>query len=351
MVKIKLSARRPRRLANLLAAAAFVATLVAVAMPEPVKAGSLSNTYVRLNRMSSGTSTGLRVVFRTSGSIATVDGVTVSMPGFTVNATQTVSSDNCASGAGGSGATALSGILSASGSGTTITVTGATAVTPDTRYCFDLTSSSAVTNPAAGTHYVTVATKSSGATVDSIDLTVQVVASDEISVTGVVAPSFNFALDGNADSFTADLSSGAVAVTNGRTVTVNTNAKTGWIAWARDADASLGLRSAAVAHTIPSKAAGTNTTLSAGAEGYLWGVTAITDGAGGGTVAADAAYNALDGSAKGAGFDTTLRPIASSNGTAENDSLVLKARASISAATPAAADYADTITVVGAGNF
>ncbi len=337
-------------IARLLAASGLVLAALAAAIPTPARAGALSNTYLRLDRLGSGSPTSLRVVFQTSATLATVDSVTVSLPGFTVNATQSVSSENCATGAGGSGATALTGVLSASGTGSTITVTGATAVTPDTRYCFDLTRADAVTNPAPGTYYPVIETKSSGSTVDSAKIALTVVGDDQLSVSAVVAPMFNFAFDGNAAAFTTDLSPGSVAATAGRTVTVNTNAKAGWIAWAKDSDANLGLRSASVAHTIPSRAAGTNATLAAGSEGYLWGVSSIAQGSGAGTTSADPAYNATGGS-HGAGLDATLRPIATSNGTASSAAITLTARATVANTTPAAADYSDTITVVGAGSF
>ncbi len=335
---------------RIIASIGTMAVLVSAFGPSVANAGTLTNTYVRLDRMKTGTATSVRVVFQTSAAVATEDNLTVSFPSFTVNATQSVSSANCASGAGGSGATALPGTLTAGGSGTTVTVSGVTDLAASTRYCFDLTSTRAVTNPAAGEYYPVVTTKAGTASVDTTKVAIRVISDDQITVTAVVPPIFNFALDGNSTAFTAELAPGSVTSTTGRTVTVNTNAKTGWIAWAKDSDATLGLRSASVGHTIPSRTAGTNTTLAAGSDGYLWGVSAIAQGSGGGTTSADAAYDAT-GTNHGAGLDGTLRPVASSTGTASNAVVTLTARAAISATTPAAADYSDTITVVGAGNF
>ena len=66
------------------------------------------------------------------------------------------------------------------------------------------------------------------------------------------------------------------------------------------------------------------------------------------TVAAPFVGNATG---KGGGLDTTLRSIASSDGPADTAVLSLKNNVAIGATTPAATDYTDTITVVGAGLF
>jgi hypothetical protein len=54
---------------------------------------------------------------------------------------------------------------------------------------------------------------------------------------------------------------------------------------------------------------------------------------------------------RGGGLDTTLRTIATSNGTAQNAVLTINNNVAISSLTSAAADYSDTITIVGAGLF
>ncbi|HSH31282.1 MAG TPA: hypothetical protein VK963_01300 [Candidatus Saccharimonadales bacterium] len=333
-----------------LATITVLALVIASLSPITANAGSLTETYVRLDRLQTGVATSVRVVLKPA-TVGTEDNITVSFPSFTVNATQTVSSASCATGAGSqAGATALPGTLTAAGSGTTVTVSGVTDLTVGTRYCFDLTSTSAVTNPAAGQYLPVVTTKAGGSTIDTVTVAVRVITNDQITVTAAVPASFNFVLDSNSTAFTADLDSAAVRSTTGRTVTVNTNAKTGWIAWAKDSDATLGLRSTAATHTIASAAPDSNGTVTAGTEGYRWGVSAIAQGTGAGSTSAATGYDAT-GVNHGSGLDTTLRPIASSTGTAANAVITLTARAAISASTPAASDYTDTITVVGAGNF
>ena len=54
---------------------------------------------------------------------------------------------------------------------------------------------------------------------------------------------------------------------------------------------------------------------------------------------------------QGGGLDTTLRSVATSNGTADTAVLTLKNNVAIGNTTAAASDYADTITIIGAGLF
>lgn len=316
----------------------------------PVSAAPLTNTYLRLNRMAATSQTDARLVFRTASAGAT--SVTINMNGAdtttwtgsagAVNAVQTVSSATCAA---DTGATALPGTVTAAGNASTgvITISGVTALSAATTYCVDLTSTTALTIPAAGEYHPLITAGS-----DSITVAVRSVTNDQVVVTAVVPPTFNFVLSGNSDNFTSDLSSSSVGTTAGVTATVNTNARTGWIAWAKDSN--TGLTSAAVSKTIASTTPGTSTTLTAGTEGYAFGVAAIAQGSGQGTTTATTAYNATAG-AHGSGLDTSYRAIASSTGTASNAVLTLRERAAINALTPAAADYTDTITIIGAGNF
>ena len=313
-----------------------------------VSAAPLTNTYLRLNRMTAAQTTSMRLVFRTASAGAT--SVTINMNGAdtttwtgssgTVNATQTVSSASCAT---ETGATALPGGITAAGAGSTITISSVTALAATTNYCVDLTSATAVTTAAAGEYHPVITAGS-----DSITLAVRTVTNDSYTVTAAVPPTFNFVLSGASDNFTTNLATGSVGTTTGVTATVNTNAKTGWIAWAKGTN--NGLNSAAASKTIAATTPGTSATLAAGTEGYAMGITAITQGTGAGTTTANAAYDAT-GAAHGSGLDTNYRQIASSTGTASSAVLTLKERAAINALTPAAADYTDTITVIGAGNF
>lgn len=321
---------------------------------QTVSAASLTSTRVRLNRMAAGATTSVRVVFTTASAGATSVAVnfngtdTTTWTGSTgaVNATQTVSSASCAA---ETGATALPGAsLAAAGSGSTITISNVTALSASTAYCVDLTSASAVTNPTAGEYHPQITVGS-----DSTTVAVRVITNDQIVVSATVPATFNFSLGANADSFpTTGLSSSSVVSTSGVSATINTNAKTGWLVWAKDAN--TGLSSTSQGKTIASTTPGTFATLSNGTEGYVFGVTSITQGSGAGLASAVAAYDATASggvNANGSGLDTSLRQVASSTGTASGASLTFKERAAISATTPSATDYTDTIYLVAAGSF
>ena len=315
-----------------------------------VNAASLTTTSLRLNRMSTSTATSQRLIFKPATSGATSialnmngnDTTTWTSAGGLVAATQTVTTSTCV--AENAGTTALAGTPAASGTGSTITITGITAMSNANTYCLDLSAANSVTTPtAAGEYHPTITVGS-----DSTSVAARVVTNDQILINATVPPTFNFVLSGNTDNFTTNLAPGTVATTTGVTATINTNAPAGWIAWAKGN--GTGLSSVAASKVIPSTTPGTSATLSAGTEGYALGITNITQGTGAGTTVASTAYNA-QAAAHGSGVDTTYRQIASSPGTASGAVLTIKERAAISALTPAASDYTDTVTLIGAGNF
>ncbi len=321
-------------------------------------AGTLSNTSVKLNRMKTGVGTDIRLVFKTSASPGTVAKVQVTMTGFTVNTTQTASSASCVlSGTNGgvSGATALPGTLTATGDNGTkkIVVSGVTSLSASTTYCVDLTSATAVTNPSSGNYTAPVETEDSGAVaLDTTTVGLDVIPDDQIVVSAIVPPSFTLALDGNTDSL-GTINPGTRSVSSGRTATITTNASQGWVAWVKSLN--TGLKSAAAGnYTINTFGTvdGAASTIPNNADAYVLDVILTTDASGGGTVSIAGEY---DGSAapttNGGTLSSTLQPIASSNGTANGDILTLKELAAVSATTPAANDYTDTLTVVAAGSF
>ena len=332
---------------------------------QTASAATMTTSYIRLNRIKAATATSVRVVFKaasTQTANLTVDfngtdtGVsqwTNATPGGLVNATQTVATATCAT---ETGFTALPGSITAAGSGAIVTISSVGATTSGTTYCFDLTSASAVTTPIAGEYHPTITMGT-----DSITEALRIISNDQIVVTAAVPPTFNFVLSGNTDSFTANLSTSSVISTTGKTVTITTNAATGWIAWVKGLNTSSGaatkgaLKSASASNfTIPTTNANAlgsaSHTLTTNTQDYGLGVTISTDAAGGGTVSLDAAY---DGTSSKAGVidPTNFRPIASANGTASGDIITLTERATIDGSVPAAIDYTDTLTVIGAGNF
>lgn len=357
------------RIAMIMVAILILAAIFNALINLPAQAGTLTSTYLRLNRMKSGTGTSMRLVFTTVASGAT--SVTINMngtdtgtaqwtnatPGGLVNATQSVSSASCAA---DTGATALPGSITAAGSGGTITISSVTALAATTAYCVDLTSSTAVTNPTAGHEGEYHPTITAGS--DSVTVAVRIISNDQVTTTATVPPTFNLVLSGNTDNFSANLSTSSLVLTSGVTATVTTNATTGWTLWVQGTNVASGdspkgaLKSAAAGNrTIPQTEA---TALGAaaftptnGEEHYGLGADITTDASGGGTVSLDAAYNSASFTKIGVLDTSKLRPIATSNGPAAGDVITFKEGATISGLTPAANDYTDTITVIGAGTF
>ncbi len=314
---------------------------------------------VRFDRMQTSTATTGTVCLNPGTSSIDVKTWVVTFPtGYTVSTTaanwqtSNISTTNLA---WPSGAVAWPNATSATAvaSGQTVTWTNSSAQTMNTGtlYCYNWTATAAVStasSPGASIQGGSIVTKNSSATqIDSVTYTTAAVSSDQINVTASVPATFSFALSSSSDALGA-LSTASVS-TSGTpvTATVNTNAKNGWSVWAKDA--STGLASANASKTIASTTPGSNSTLSAGTEGYNTGVTTSQVG-GAGTITVQTPF--VGGSlGKGGGLDTSLRSLAVSTGTADTAVLTLKNNVAINATTPAATDYADTITVVGAGLF
>lgn len=330
-------------------------------IPAMASAGGLSNTYVRLNRMMASTATSARIVFTTSPTPGTTNTVKIDFgtawgaattPGSVLTSGQTASSGACAT---DTGATALPGTFTVTGTntgGSSISIAGVTTLAASTAYCVDLTNASAITNPSVGSYYITVTTQNGATVNDTTKVNVPIVTNDSITVTATVPPSFSFALDANTTAFTANLSPGTKQTTTPRTVTINTNAKTGWVAWLRNSDAN-GLYSSSVNYNITPTTAGTarDVDTSPSTEQYVWGVTASSQVDGVGSTTINTAYDATGGTNDGSGVDNAYRQIAAGNGTAQNAVLTLAAAATISPITPASSDYTDVVQVIGAGNF
>ena len=312
-------------------------------------AAALTQALVRFDRMSTSTAT-TGTVCAEATTTATENDVQVTFPtGYTVDGTAsnwTVSTTNLAWPSGG---TAWPGIGTATAVASQTVTFPSTDLSVGTLYCFNWTNTAALSikSTATASNTGTITTRDSGpTTIDSSGFATASIADDQIVVTATVPQTFSFALSGNTDAL-GTLSSGSV--TNSptpRTATVDTNAKNGWLVWAQDSN--TGLNSASAAYTISSTTPGTNSTLSAGTEGYNTGVTSSQVG-GTGTITVATPF--VGGSDQGGGLDTSLRTLATSDGTADTAVLTLTNNVAINVTTPAATDYTDTITVVGAGLF
>lgn len=312
-------------------------------------AADLGKTTVRFDRMQVSTATTGTVCAQPASTATEADVQVVFPTGYTLGAagTFTVSTTDLAWPSGG---TLWPGIGTASNvTGQTVTFPSGD-LTPGTLYCFNWTNSAAVTvkSGASGSNTGTVTTRASGPTnIDTSGYSTASVTGDQIAVTATVPSTFSFALSANTDALGTLSTSSVVSSPTPRTVTINTNAKNGWAFWAKDAN--TGLSSLTASKTIASTTPGTNSTLTIGQEGYNTGVTSSQVG-GSGTISIAAPFVGT-GTGQGGGLDTTLRTVATSNGTADTAVLTLKNNVTINATTPGASDYTDTITVVGAGLF
>jgi hypothetical protein len=330
-------------------------TVIAVAVVAPALVGGvtyasdLTKTMVRFDRMMASTATTGTVCAQPTSTATETDVQVVFPTGYTLGtaANFTVNTTNLAWPTGG---TAWPSIATANNV-TTQTVTFPSGdLTVGTLYCFNWTNSAAVTvkSSASNSNSGTVTTRASGPTnIDSTTYTTASITNDQIAVTASVPSAFSFALSASTDALGA-LSTGAVTTSpTPRTVTINTNAKNGWMLWGKDA--STGLSSTSTSSTIASRTPGTNSTLGSGSEGYNTGLTSSQVG-GSGTISVATPFVGSS-AGQGGGLDTTFRTLASSGGTADTAILTLKNNASIAPTTPAATDYTDTITVIGGGLF
>jgi hypothetical protein len=325
-----------------------------LAMFQDVQAANLTKTSLRLDRMKAATTTG-GTVCTSPATVDTETLVKVTFPaGFTVNATPanwTVSTTNIPS-----GTTTWPGILTATAVlGQDVTFPSGD-LTIGTTYCFNFSATNTLTTGTAGNNKNGVVTTQKAGPID-IDFSTyatSIVSDDQIKVTAVVPPNFSFALSGNTDAFTTDLSTTAVVSTAGKTATIATNANNGWITWVKSANA--GLNSVSTGQSIATVGTLDNipTDLS-GTTGYVLNAAITTDSVQGtGTVSQAANYGAeYAGNATSGGTlsATIFQAVASSNGTTGGDVITLTERAKVTAVQAAANDYTDTLTVIAAGRF
>ena len=347
-------------LSKLLSAMAIAALFIALSPVLQVMAQqSAGQSYLRFDRMKAATAPGsVLVVFTTSATTftetqfrLTLDSEWVSATNFAITpANYTVSTAGLPV-----GVTAMPGIATATSvTGNTI-VFPVTALANSTTYGFFITGTGLITNPAASfTINHTLATSDSTPNInDSKSVASPTVTNDQISVTAEVAPTFIFFI--TSSSNTQDLGTlDAASVTSGAgsTLIVNTNASYGWTVWMKSLNSGLTSLGATKTITTSGTVDAAPSTLTAGTEGYVVDVDRYIDAIGGGTMTIAPEYNGSNvTSLQGGTLTSTYQTIASSDGTANNDVLHIIPRVAISGSSPAANDYSDTLTIVGAGSF
>jgi len=323
-------------------------------------AAPFTQAFVRLDRLKATTATGGRVCVKPI-TVAVEASVQVTFPttggtDYIVNGTAanwTVTTTGL-----DSGQTAWPGI------GTATNVTGkvvtfpSTDLTVGTLYCFNFAAASTLTTSSAGaaeTVIGNILTRTTTPTnIDQTNYDLSIISDDTVVISAVVPPIFTFVLSGNTDAFTTNLVISAVVNTSGRQVTITTNAATGWIVWVKDLNnsASKGaLNSTTATYKIAGAAAVNTGNRAESTEDYGLATTLATDAAGGGTVTINTNTDGTTAGHVGTLDPLNFEPVASANGTANGDIINLYERAYILGSTPAASDYSDTLTVVGAGLF
>lgn len=347
-----------------LTGALILVPFLTVLMATPAHAGQFQKAFVRLDRIKAITTTGGRVCVQPA-TIAVEGKIIVTFPttggtDYIVNSTAANWTTDTTNLDTGQTALPITGNVASNVTGKAVTFDVTSDLTVGTLYCFNFAAVNTLTTSSAGaseTTQGTVATQTgASAPIDSTTYSESIISNDQVVISAVVPPSFTFVLSGNTDSFTTNLSTSSVVSTTGRNVTITTNAASGWIVWAQDLNNSAGKGALQSATAGNYKIAGTSAagaashTLTTGTEDYGLATTINTDAAGGGTVTLDAAYDGT-GSKAGTLDPTRFRPIAAANGTANGDIITLQERATIAGQTPAATDYTDTMTLVGAGQF
>lgn len=192
-------------------------------------------------------------------------------------------------------------------------------------------------NPASTGTYLIVIGGSFG---DTGEIGVNLVSSDQIAITATVDPSLTFTVNTAALALGSLSSASVTSSTNTSNLTIATNALSGYTISVSDAGngTTAGLNNAAASYLIPTS----TTTLAAGTEGYGGACNKVS---GSGSCSFATAANAVNT------FSLTPATFASfASKPAGTDTYSVIVRAAISTTTTAGS-YADTLTLIGSGNF
>lgn len=335
--------------------------------PKEASAATLTGTYVRLDRIKAGQTTGGTVCAK-PGATATIIDVQVAFAGngtqgaasFGVNTTAanwTTTTSNLPS-----GASAWPNITTASAvSGATVTfnMTPGSSMTSGTLYCFNFAGTSTLTNPSSAGNSLTgtIQTRISGPTnQDSTSYAISIISEDQITVSATVPQIFTLSLSGTSVNH-GTLTAGTVD-TGSITATMGTNGDSGWVAWIKSDNAYLNSTTTGGQITTPGSVDDATSDLSSSTYGWILDAIPTQDTDGTGTVSQVAGYGAeYDGgdtcssSTTGGTLSTAFQPIAASNGTSDNEQIELCSLVRITAFQEAASDYTATLTFTAAGRF
>lgn len=331
-----------------------IAILVAIIVPiiavQKAQASNFNIAMMRTDRMAASTATTGTVCARPT-STATEGKVVLTFPAsFAVGLAATWTIDTTTT-------TSWPGTPTPSAWAVTTPVVASQTVTftsPDltvgTTYCFNWNLSTAIsTGATTGPVDASIETQTAAsAQIDRTAVKLYVLTtSDQVSVTGAVAPTFSMSLSGTSAPL-GTIANSVVNASTTPTVTVVTNARNGWTAWVSDANNGT-LNSIGASANIPTPGAvggaSYNLATMAAAGAYGLGVTVS-----GGSATADAAYNGATSGYAGT-LSSTFRQMAYSTTYASSDVVTLIPRAIAKTTQAPASDYTDTLTVVAAGQF
>ena len=355
----KLSRSYTARSARLIIAALILlANAFNLLIPALVSAEDHASAALRLDRMQTSQSTGGTVVLTTgsTGSETEVD-VQVTFPGtgtqsatsFGVNSTAsnwTVTTTDLPA-----GCTAWPTITTASAVSSATVTFGSGNLAASTTYCFNFSGTTTLTTPTSANSDLTgtIVTRATGPTViDTTNYATASVGSDQITVEADVPATFNFALSGSTDDLGTLSTSSVTSSPTPRTVTIGTNAASGYLVWIKDTNS--GLTSSSASDTI--NTSGTvddacSAAYSAGTEFYGLDADENADPQTNGSI--DAEYNCT-ATTVGA-YGTSFTELATGSGPTSGYVITLNHRAAAGSLNKAATDYNDVVTVTGAGQF
>ncbi len=351
---------RALRLVSAVSTLSLVAMMAVVSVPR-AEAAALTTVADYMNTLTENQTSGVTHELQFTPATAVTSGgagvLTMAFPtgeeSDWCQATDTLSTDT--SSLRGS-ATALPGTLTAACDSTagTITISGVDDLTAGTLYGVVISGGVADLGTPANTTtgVITVTTNDGTDDIDSSKLAVDIIADDEVQITGRVEPTLTFEISDNAIGFgpiTATVDRYATADELGAgvpsapvTLTLSTNADDGAVVEVKDTNpaAGTGLHSVGTGNTLASTA---SSAIAFGTEGF--GIYATNPTAG---LTIDAGFD--DDGASDLAVSTAYQSLVTSAGPIDSETVDLEAQAAISGVTPAG-DYETTLTLLATGKF
>lgn len=311
----------------------FVLFVVSILFqPYAASAASLTAISDTMSRLKVSTASNHTIKFTTPTGIVNTNTITLTFPSSSFTMGASLTGVTIADGAGADNAVTSAAystnVLTITASASSIVAAGhvATIKIPTTQ----------ITNPStAATYIVTIG----GTFGDSGKLAIAVVADDQVQMTATVNPSITFYLSANSSAF-GELSTGSIISSSDITLTVGTNAQSGYSISVLDTGSGTnpGLYNTNASSLIGSA----DGALSAGTEGY--GIQAAS-----GNATIESRFS--QGGDTVGGLGILAAPLASyATGMNANHTVTITHKAAISSWTKAGA-YVDTITYLATGNF